>query len=89
MAFKHVLKSSLQPTIPLKEMAVWNDAQGSGPSVGKDGNAKSIAYKSPSSGRDNARKKGSGAPYVQINSFVLSESDIETLIIDETGLFIL
>ena len=85
MAFKHVLKSSLQPTIPLKEMAVWNDAQGSGPSVGKDGNAKSIAYKSPSSGRDNARKKGSGAPYVQINSFVLSESDIETLIIDETG----
>jgi hypothetical protein len=84
MAFKHVLKSSLQPTILLVELAVWDDDLNTGAYVGTRGKAETLAYKSPKSNRGNAKETGSGAPFVQINDFILGEGDIESLILDES-----
>ena len=81
MAFRHVLTSSLDPVIPLKEMATFNDTEkGSDPP-----NAQSIDYKSAPSKSNNEKKTGSFSPYIQINDFTLDDSNIESLIIDETG----
>lgn len=82
MAFRHVLTSSLDPSIPLKEMAIWNDTE----EVSDPPNTESVInYKSPSSKSGNKQRTGSFSPYIQINDFVLDDLDIESLVIDETG----
>jgi len=79
MAFKHVLKSTLEPKIPLKEMAIWNDTnEGEPPKEG-------FAYTSSSSKYNNKERTGSGAPLVQINEYTIPDHEIETMILDETG----
>ena len=81
MAFRHVLTSSLDPTIPLKEMAIWNDT-----SEGADTpKPQSLAFTSPPNNSNNELKTGSFSPYIQINDFTLADYDIESLTIDETG----
>lgn len=81
MAFKHVLKSTLDPTIPLKEVATFNDTnEGEKPDA-----AQGISYTSGRSKNSNKERTGSFSPYIQINDFTLGDSDIESLVIDETG----
>lgn len=80
MAFKHVLTSTLDPKIPLKEMSVWDDTEGQTGAPKKQ----TLALGSKRSNRTNKRSKGSDAPLIQINDFDLSEARIDTVIIDET-----
>ena len=81
MAFKHVLKSTLDPTVPLKEVAIFNDTnEGEKPNA-----AKGISYTSGRSKNSNKESTGSFSPYLQINDFTLGDGDIESLVIDETG----
>ena len=78
MAFRHVLKASLSPNIPLKEMAVWNNTnEGEGP--------QEKHYKAAPGSRNNKESMGDNSPMIQINDFDFDIKDIETVIIDETG----
>jgi len=78
MAFKHVLKSTLSPNIPLKEMSIWNDTdEGEGPN-------EIHLKRTKGGGFNNKEATGNNRPFIQINQFTLNVSDIETVIIDET-----
>jgi hypothetical protein len=82
MAFRHVLTSSLDPRVALKEMSIWNDTnEGSKPLNEGPG----PIYTSSPSKNNNKERSGSSVPYIQINSFTLKEDSIESLIIDETN----
>lgn len=78
MAFRHVLKASLSPNIPLKEMAMWNN-------TGKGGGPQEKHYQAASDGSNNKESTGNNSPFIQINDFDFATEDIETVIIDETG----
>lgn len=80
MAFKHVLKSTLSPNIPLKEMSMWNNTEeGKGPSE------RHLKKNKDAAGFNNKEGTGNNEPFIQINDFNIASSDIETCIIDETG----
>lgn len=79
MAFRHVLTSTLDPKIPLREMNMWDDTQNQTGAPKKH----VPAYGSPKGNRTKKQSVGSEAPFLQINDFDLAKSDIETVIIEE------
>lgn len=79
MAQKDILKAVINPKVPLKELWVPDDSDGS------EVDAKNPFHKkSRETGRSAKEKQGSDMPMVKINSVVINE--IDQLIIDETGI---
>jgi len=79
MAFKHVLKSELEPKIPLKEMALMNtSSEGTTP-------ANKETWRTSKQDSGNKDAAGKVEPLIQINDFIMQPKDITDVIIDETG----
>lgn len=80
MAFKHVLKTVLDPSVILKEMSIWDDskersnAKPGDPAILRDGE----------SGQSNELIIGRDTPYIQIGKFTTSKAGTLEVVIDET-----
>lgn len=79
MAFKHVLKSILDPTIAVKEMSMMNTSS-EGEALA---NRKTWRTNESSMGKKDSA--GSSNPFIMINSYILEDKGISDVIIDETG----
>lgn len=79
MAFKHVLKSILEPTIPLKEMSLMNTTnEGDVPPAKK-------VWRTNRQDRGSKDKAGAETPLIMVNSYIMNKKGIEDVIIDESG----
>lgn len=78
MAFKHVLKATLDPAISLVEMNIWNDTS-------VESSEKQGAILTPKFDPNNKETTGKAEPHLAINDFDIMEENIIEMIIDETG----
>ena len=79
MAFKHVLKSILDPVIAVKEMSMMNTSN-EGEALA---NKKTWRTNKAETGKKDS--VGSSNPLIMINSYILGDKGISDVIIDETG----
>jgi hypothetical protein len=75
MPFKDIIKGTLLPTIPIKELWTADTSQAS---------SQNPYVVAPKSSRSSANKTGVDFPYVKINSVPINE--IDKMILDETGM---